>query len=42
MVFDLPQRKITSQQALIRKHRLKEAMDFMRVSNKFTDIEGIL
>ena len=36
------QRRLTAQNAMIRKHRLKEAMEMMRVTNKFQDIDVLL
>lgn len=37
-----PQRKVTAQQTLMRKHRLKDAMETMRVTNRFQDIDAVL
>jgi hypothetical protein len=36
------QRKQTAQLSLIRKHRLKDAMEMMRVTNKYQDLDQLL
>jgi hypothetical protein len=36
------QRKLTAQQSMIRKHRLKDAMEQMRVLNDYSALDQIL
>lgn len=36
------QRKQTAQMSLIRKHRLKDAMETMRVTNRYEDLDQLL